>query len=137
MKQLKCITLLYKIRNLNAAVSQVRQLVEIINAGTQAIQNLCVMNAAREKPEERAEWSRRWIARGLAAFEKLLPECSGKYCVGDEITLADCTLIPQLYNAYRFKVDMDQYPNIKRIAETCEGHEAFMAAHPDAQPDKA
>ena len=50
--------------------------------------------------------------------------------------MADCCLIPQVYNANRFKVDMNQFPNITRIVQTLENIEAFVAAHPDNQPDK-
>ena len=66
----------------------------------------------------------------------MLLKSSGKYCIGDDITMADCCLIPQVYNANRFKVDMNQFPNITRIVQTLENIEAFVAAHPDNQPDK-
>ena len=62
---------------------------------------------------------------------------SGKYCVGDDITMADCFLIPQVYNAkYRFRVDMNQFPNITRIVRALEQIDAFVTTHPDNQPDK-
>ena len=66
----------------------------------------------------------------------MLLKSSGKYCIGDDITMADCCLIPQVYNANRFKVDMNQFPNITRIVQTLENIDAFVAAHPDNQPDK-
>ena len=62
---------------------------------------------------------------------------SGKYCVGDDITMADCFLIPQVYNAkYRYGVDMNQVPNIIRIVQNLEQIDAFVATHPDNQSDK-
>ena len=66
----------------------------------------------------------------------MVSNSSGKYCIGDDITMADCCLIPQVYNANRFKVDMNQFPNITRIVQTLEKNDAFVAAHPDNQPDK-
>ena len=66
----------------------------------------------------------------------LVSKSGGKYCVGDEITMADCCLIPQVYNANRFKVDMKQFPNINRIVQNLEQVKAFVRAHPDNQPDK-
>jgi maleylacetoacetate isomerase len=64
-----------------------------------------------------------------------LKDSAGKYCVGDEITLADCFLVPQVYNANRFKVDLNKFPTIKRINDELLQTEAFKKAHPDAQPD--
>ncbi|XP_030764867.1 probable maleylacetoacetate isomerase 2 [Sitophilus oryzae] len=64
-----------------------------------------------------------------------LGSCAGKYCVGDEITLADCCLIPQVFNARRFHVDLRPFPIILRIDRELETHPAFLAAHPSNQPD--
>ena len=65
----------------------------------------------------------------------MLKECSGTFCVGDSVTLADCYLIPQVYNANRFGIDMNQYPIISRICRKLEQIEAFQKAHPSTQPD--
>lgn len=108
----------------------------MINSGTQPIQNLCVMAKHSSDPAERIEWSHYWIEKGLKAVEKVLVKCSGKYCVGDEITMADCCLVPQVYNAInRFNVDMEQCPTILRIVKCLEQHEAFVVSRPDNQPD--
>lgn len=75
-----------------------------------------------------------------------MKESSGKYCVGDTITLADCCLVPQVYNASmnllnfihsqdRFQVDMSKFPTIVRVNEELSKLDAFKAAHPDNQPD--
>ena len=69
------------------------------------------------------------------AIEKLLSSSAGKYCVGDEITLADCCLVPQIFNARRFHVDLRPFPTILRIDRHLENHPAFTAAHPNNQPD--
>lgn len=69
------------------------------------------------------------------AVEKLLSSSAGKYCVGDEITLADCCLVPQIFNARRFHVDLRPFPTILRVDRHLENHPAFTAAHPNNQPD--
>jgi maleylacetoacetate isomerase len=57
--------------------------------------------AVLRKVGDEKEWTQHFINRGFKAIEKLLFTCAGKYCVGDEITLADCCLVPQVYNAHR------------------------------------
>ena len=69
------------------------------------------------------------------AFEELIGETRGKYCVGDEVTLADAFLVPQLFNAARFEVDMTKYKNIREIAEALYALPEFDAAKPENQPD--
>ena len=115
---------------------KVREICEVINSGTQPIQNLSVMNKHSQVQEEKMAWSKFWIANGLSAVEELLSKSSGKFCVGDSVTMADCCLVPQVYNANRFKVDMSIFPNINRIVKNLEQIEAVIAAHPDNQPDK-
>lgn len=73
--------------------------------------------------------------RSTLGLEKVVERTSGKYCVGDSVTLADCCLVPQVYNALRFSVDMSQFPTISRLNETLSQLPAFKQAHPDAQPD--
>lgn len=115
--------------------AKVREIVEMICSGTQPIQNLSVMNMARDDPPERVRWSNYWITRGLAGVEVILEQTAGKYCLDDHVTLADCCLIPQIYNANRFSVDMEAFPIINRVARHLEALPAFKAAHPSAQPD--
>ena len=115
---------------------QVREICEVINAGTQPIQNLSVMVKHSSEQSERVKWSHFWIEKGLQSVEILIEKSSGNFCVGDTLTMADCCLVPQVYNANRFKVDMNQFPNINRIMKNLESIEAFIAAHPDSQPDK-
>ncbi|TRY71694.1 hypothetical protein TCAL_01011 [Tigriopus californicus] len=115
--------------------AKVREIVEMICSGTQPIQNLSVMNMAREDLPERVRWSHHWITRGLAGVEVILQQTAGQCCFGDHVTLADCCLIPQVYNANRFSVDMEAFPTIKRVANHLQGLAAFQAAQPSAQPD--
>lgn len=86
---------------------------------------------------ERDAWVRHWIAEGLAAFEALLVEdlSRGAFCVGDAPGIADCCLIPQVYNARRFGVDLAPYPTIRDIEAVCLALPAFDSARPERQPD--
>uniref|UniRef100_A0A182K9D5 GST C-terminal domain-containing protein n=1 Tax=Anopheles christyi TaxID=43041 RepID=A0A182K9D5_9DIPT len=106
---------------------------KVIASGVQPLQNLIVLIHVGE--EKKKEWAQHWITRGFRAIEKLLSTSAGKFCVGDEITLADCCLVPQVFNARRFHVDLRPYPIILRIDRELEGHPAFRAAHPSNQPD--
>ncbi|MDP0930035.1 maleylacetoacetate isomerase [Paracoccus onubensis] len=79
------------------------------------------------------EWNRDNIIRGLTAFEIMLnhPGHIGRFCYGDTPGLADCALIPQLYNATRWGVSFSHLPRIAAVAQNCKTHPAFLAAHPD------
>ena len=87
--------------------------------------------------EAKLEWSRHWIREGFAALEATLAgaPATGRFCHGDTPTLADCCLVPQVFNALRFEVDMAQFPTIARIHAACGELDAFSAAHPSRQPD--
>ncbi|MGE6380160.1 maleylacetoacetate isomerase [Shewanella baltica] len=80
-------------------------------------------------------WYHHWVASGFAALETLLVRHSGRYCFGDIVTLADLCLVPQVYNAQRFNVDLTPYPNIMRVWTECNQLEAFADAAPERQAD--
>lgn len=86
---------------------------------------------------ERDEWIRHWVAEGFTAIEAMLTDhpSTGRYCEGDIPSLADCCLIPQVYNARRFGVAMEAFPTISRIEQECLLLPAFDAARPEMQPD--
>ena len=86
---------------------------------------------------ERDAWVKHWITEGFAAAEALLAEhpSTGDFCEGETPTLADCCLVPQIYNARRFGVDMAVYPTLARIEASCLALPAFDAARPENQPD--
>eukprot|EP00997_Jenningsia_sp_PLL12_P011732 NODE_9466_length_368_cov_40.742947_g8561_i0.p2 GENE.NODE_9466_length_368_cov_40.742947_g8561_i0~~NODE_9466_length_368_cov_40.742947_g8561_i0.p2 ORF type:complete len:87 (-),score=22.69 NODE_9466_length_368_cov_40.742947_g8561_i0:107-337(-) len=69
------------------------------------------------------------------SLEKRLAGQSGPYCMGSEVMLPDLCLVPQLYNAVRFGVDLSAFPNISSIHKELSKLDAFQAAHPDHQPD--
>lgn len=79
--------------------AKTREVCEVITAGIQPLQNLIVLIHVGE--EKKKEWAQHWITRGFRAIEKLLSTSAGKFCIGDEITMADCCLVPQVFNARR------------------------------------
>jgi maleylacetoacetate isomerase len=87
--------------------------------------------------DQKLAWSRHWIEVGFEAIEAVLAGDghAGKFCEGDAPTLADCCLVPQVYNARRFNVSLDRYPTIVRIDAACRELDAFRRAAPEAQTD--
>ena len=87
--------------------------------------------------EAKNAWYVHWVQEGFAALEAQLSGSSatGCFCHGDSPTLADCVLVPQVFNAVRFKIDMGPYPTITRIDAACCELPAFVAAHPSQQGD--
>lgn len=83
--------------------------------------------------ETRVDWMKKYIGDGLLAVEKLLDNpATGTFCHGDAPTMADFCLVPQVYNAERWGVDLSGLERVRRIAETCRALPAFQAAHPEA-----
>ena len=78
-------------------------------------------------------WTRHWIEKGFAAIERMISPAP--YCFGAQPTLADIFLVPQVFNARRYKVDMAKFPKIAAADAACQKHPAFAAAAPAAQPD--
>ena len=120
------------------------QLCEIVNSGIQPLQNLGVNHFMAQQfalsEQQKKEWNRFWIEKGFQALEECLKNAKGvrkggRYSLGDEITASDLFLVPQVYNANRFGVDMFSFPSITRIYGHCIEEEAFVAASPAHQPD--
>ncbi len=82
-----------------------------------------------------APWNRHWIGIGFRAIEARLAAIAGRHAVGDEITLADICLVPQVYNARRAGLDLAPYPRIVAADAAARELPAFAAAAPEAQPD--
>ncbi|WP_460758753.1 maleylacetoacetate isomerase [Lysobacter fragariae] len=87
---------------------------------------------------EREAWVRHWISEGFNAIEAMLTDhlSTGQFCEGEAPSIADCCLVPQVYNARRFGVDIAQYPTIERIEKACLELPAFDLARPERQPDR-
>lgn len=118
-----------------------RALAQLIACDVHPLNNLRVMRYLDDTwgvPQpERDEWTRHWMVEGLRAFEETLSDhrSTGTFCEGELPTIADCCLIPQLYNAHRFGVDLQPYPTVRRIEAACLALPAFDAARPERQPD--
>ena len=88
--------------------------------------------------EAKDAWYRHWVETGLAAVEqKLDAPATGRFCHGDAPTLADCTLVPQIFNAQRFGCRLDHVPTVMRVFDACMALDAFQQATPDRCPDAA
>ena len=120
---------------------RVRALSQVIACDIHPLNNLRVLQYFENEwgvPQaERETWSRHWMAEGFAAFEALLHDhpSTGAFCDGDVPTMADCCLVPQVYNARRFGLDMSPYPTVVRIEQACLALPEFDAARPENQPD--
>jgi maleylacetoacetate isomerase len=123
-----------------AGRARVRSIAQSIASEIQPLNNLGVINYLRDAMHQDeaaiSEWLKHWLARGFSAVESWLSaaEC-GLYCHGDEPTLADCFLVPQVYNAERFSCDLEPFPIIRRIAGQCRSLSAFDRAAPENQAD--
>ncbi|RFB65631.1 MULTISPECIES: maleylacetoacetate isomerase [unclassified Herbaspirillum] len=123
--------------------AHVREISLAIACDIHPLNNLRVLRMLKQElgvtEEVKQQWIQHWIALGFGALEKQLAASTqrGRFCFGDTPTMADCCLIPQIFNARRFNVDMMRYPTLAAIEEACNGLEAFQLAQPSAQPDAA
>ncbi|MDC6166381.1 maleylacetoacetate isomerase [Paucibacter sp. XJ19-41] len=85
--------------------------------------------------DQKSRWMRHWIESGLAVVERRLQQGAGQFCHGDTPGLADCVLVPQIFNAQRFDCKLDHVPEVMRIHANCMAHEAFAKTEPSACPD--
>jgi len=115
---------------------QCRRIVQHIASGIFPLQNLKVQKYVSGDLNVRTNWARHWIEQGFASLEKTLQQTAGTFCVGSQLTQADLCLVPQVYNARRFGVDLSPYSTIRRIDERCHKEPTCLAAAPDNQPDK-
>lgn len=123
-----------------AGRARVRAMVQTICSEVQPLNNLAV--TAYLQSELQADqaavsaWYAHWIDRGFSALETwLAQDPSSAFCHGNDPTLADCFLVPQVYNAERFNCGLDAYPRIREITRRCRALEAFIEAAPENQPD--
>ncbi|WP_444888643.1 maleylacetoacetate isomerase [Microbulbifer sp. JMSA008] len=119
------------------ARAHVRALAQSIASDIQPLQNLRVLkyliSEFKVTEEQKIQWIQHWIHLGFAALEKQLEPAP--FAAGDTPGLFECCLLPQVYNAERFGMDMNQYPKIQKITQACNELTAFIDAHPEKQPD--
>jgi maleylacetoacetate isomerase len=124
-----------------AGRARVRALAAIVACDIHPLNNLRVLRYLhRQLGRSEADieiWYNNWIAAGFSALEGLLApdRHTGRFCHGDDPTLADIALVPQVINAERYRLDMTPYPTIARIFQSCMTLDAFAAAQPTRQPD--
>lgn len=119
--------------------AQVIQFSENVNAGIHPVQNLKVLQELEKRfgcdQAAKNSWAGYWIERGFRSLEAFLKKSSGIYVFGDQLTAADLFLVPQVFNAIRYKVDMAPFPKIQGVHDQCMKQDAFLKAQPSAQPD--
>ncbi|RAK57713.1 maleylacetoacetate isomerase [Phenylobacterium deserti] len=116
----------------------VRAMAALVACDIHPLNNLRVqqqLEAMGLDAEARGAWSRRWIEDGFRALEPMVVRHGRGFAYGQAPTLADCCLVPQVYSAGRYGVDLAPFPAIRAVADHAAAHPAFAAAHPDRQPD--
>jgi maleylacetoacetate isomerase len=121
--------------------ARIRSIAQAIACDIHPLNNLRVMQYFEREwqiaQDQREAWMRHWIELGFGAVEAMLSDnpAVGEFCEGENAGFADCLLVPQLYNARRFGVDVSKYPSIVRIEAACAALPEFEAARPENQPD--
>ncbi|MFP5518954.1 MAG: maleylacetoacetate isomerase [Bdellovibrionia bacterium] len=117
----------------------IRQFCENINAFMHPLGNLKVLQYLENKhqysQEQKNAWVQHWTNKGLIALEESAQKHGGKFVFGDNITLADICLVPQLFTCQRFGLDTKQFSKLSKIESACLSLEPFIKAHPFRQPD--
>ncbi|OAQ70827.1 glutathione S-transferase [Pochonia chlamydosporia 170] len=113
----------------------VRVLCEIIAADTQPVTNLRIMRRVRALGGSAEEWNKELMGEGLKAYEAVVKDSAGKYSVGDTVTMADACLMPAVWNAQRFGVDLAEFPTISKVVKNLSEHPAVLKADYFSQPD--
>ena len=117
----------------------VRAMASTIACDIHPLNNLRVLQALRRGmgASEQAvqDWIARWITEGFAGLDVMVRDHGRNFCFGDTPTMADCCLIPQIYNARRYHVDLTDFPELLAIDARCREVDAFARAAPESQPD--
>ena len=97
-----------------------------------------IKNSLGATAEQSQEWYEHWLAEGMSGLEKFLvtQKRHGKFCLGDQFTMADVCLVPQIYNAMRFNCDLAPYPTAMAIFQNCDALDCVRTTEPSTQPDK-
>lgn len=117
----------------------VKALAQDIACDIHPLNNLRVLQYLAKELEvtdqQKTAWYHHWINTGFASLEKQLERFAGLYCFGDKVTVADLCLMPQVYNARRFNIDLTGYPKLLEVVANLEKLKAFEQALPENQPD--
>jgi len=117
------------------ARARVRALAEHVNSSVQPYQNSAVLKWMKERRIPTEDWVARFVAEGMAHLEAVVRPGAGRFCHGDEVTLPDLYVVPQLYGARRLGVDVTRFPTLLAVEEACRGLEPFARSEPPRQPD--
>lgn len=119
--------------------AQIRAFAQHIACEIHPLNNLRVLQYLEQtlavSNSEKTAWYQHWIKLGFHSLEQQLQHSNGKYCFGEQASFADCCLIPQVYNAKRFQIDLTEYPKIQSIYTHCMQLAAFQQAAPEQQAD--
>jgi len=119
--------------------ARVRALAQDIACEIHPLNNLRVLDYLSSTlgigAEARSAWIHRWIEGGLEVVERQLAARPSTFCHGETPGLADCALVPQVFNAQRFECTLDHVPNVMRVHAACMAHPAFASTQPSACPD--
>ena len=120
--------------------AQVRALSQAIACEIHPLNNLRVLkylvHTLKVSEDDKNGWYRHWVREGLLAFERQLAgHPAGTFCWGDTPSMADCCLVPQIFNAQRFNVDLDGLPRTMAVYQACMQLDAFQRAQPSECPD--
>ncbi len=116
-----------------------RAIASTLACEAQPFMNLRIQNYLKTEcnldKNQLSHWLNHWPGQTMKAVEAMVVKSGGDYCVGDTPTLADCCLVPQMFGALRFGIDVSHMPRLNEIYQRCQQHPAFEKAHPDNQPD--
>ena len=121
--------------------ARVRAIAQTIACDIHPLNNLRVLKHLKHglgvDEDTKNAWYRHWIDVGLTSVEAMLAghPATGRFCHGDQVTLADVLLVPQVFNARRFECDLSAMPTVTRIVDACSELDAFVQAEPARQPD--
>lgn len=118
-----------------AGRAKARALANLIACDVQPVTNLRILKAVEGLGGDKVLWAKEFMTRGLEVFEVEASKVAGRYTVGDSITIADICLVPAVWGAQRFGVDLSRLPTIQRVCDNLGRHEAVMKAHWRCQPD--
>jgi maleylacetoacetate isomerase len=123
--------------------ARIRSLAQDIGCEIHPLDNLRVLRyLVREmkvSDDDKTRWYQHWVETGLEVVERRLAADArtGRFCHGDTPTLADCTLVPQIFNAQRYVCRLDHVPTVMRVFDECMRLEAFAKTQPSAYPEAA